>query len=303
MRTTLKVTAIAAAAAFAINSPAMAEVKVYGKAHLSIDSISGVAAPADGLHVSSHASRVGFKADNDFGNGMTGFVTMEYEIDMATTVSANDGIIKNRTNIAGVKGGFGKAYVGTADMPHKKVISKADQFADTYGDFNAIVGPDTRQSDVVYYENKFGDVGVKLAYAPQYDGTANNNLGASVDFKAGPVVIAVAYEKDDSWTDATTGARVTWKAGFGDLHLVYNKDGEAGGNTQYFASGKFKMGNDLALKAQYGKDDDAGTDLMAAGVEKKFAKKSSAYLLYATGDLKGLGTDTSAISLGYIQKF
>lgn len=299
MRKTLKVTAIAAAAAFAINSQAMAEVKVYGKAHLSIDSLSGVAAPADGLHVSSHASRVGFKADNDFGNGMTGFIKMEYEVNMAT----GSGIAKNRTNIAGIKGGFGKVYLGTADMPHKKVISKADQFADTYGDFNAIVGPDTRQNDVVYYENKFGDVGVKLAYAPQYGGGADSNLGASVDFKAGPVVIAVAYEKDDSWTDATTGVRVTWKAGFGDLHLVYNKDGEAGGNTQYFASGKLKMGNDLALKAQYGKDDAAGTDLMAAGVEKKYAKKSSVYLLYATGDLKGLGTDTSAISLGYIQKF
>jgi hypothetical protein len=62
------------------------------------------------------------------------------------------------------------------------------------------------------------------------------------------------------------------------------------------------MGNGLAVKAQYGKDDDASTDFTAAGVSKKFDKKTEVYGLYATGDMKQ-GAGSSAIALGLIQKF
>ncbi len=300
MRKTLKVTAIAAAAAaaFGINSQAMAEVKVYGKAHLSVASVSGVGAADDGLQVASHASRVGFKAKSDLGDGMTGFVKMEYEIDM----NSGAGIAKNRTNIAGLKGGFGTVSLGTADMPHKKAMGKAEMWGDTYGDFNGIIGPDTRQAGAIFYNNKFGDVGIALAYAPNYEATTNSNMGAAVDFKAGPVNVAIAYENDDADANATTGVRVSGSFGGADLHFVYNSEGGATANTQYHLAGKMKMGDGMAFKAQYGKDDTAALDMFAVGLDKKLGKKTSIYGLYASGDLKQ-GNDSSAIALGIVSKF
>jgi predicted porin len=179
------------------------------------------------VQVASHASRVGVKASTDMGNGMAGFVKAEYEVNMANGTGLCK---KNRTNIAGIKGNFGKIYVGTVDMPRKVATGKADMFSDTYGDFNAIIDPDTRQTDGVFYENKFGDVGLAIAYAPNYGATTNAATGASVDFKVGPVTVAIAYENDDADAKATTGARVSYSFGQGDVHFVYNSEGGAASN-------------------------------------------------------------------------
>jgi predicted porin len=179
------------------------------------------------VQVASHASRVGVKASTDMGNGMAGFVKAEYEVNMANGTGLCK---KNRTNIAGIKGNFGKIYVGTVDMPRKVATGKTDMFSDTYGDFNAIIDPDTRQTDGVFYENKFGDVGLAIAYAPNYGATTNAATGASVDFKVGPVTVAIAYENDDADAKATTGARVSYSFGQGDVHFVYNSEGGAASN-------------------------------------------------------------------------
>lgn len=299
MHNKLKLTAIAlaATAAVGVSSQALAEVDIYGKAHVSIGSLSNTTG-TDGVYVASHASRFGVKGSFDLDSGMKAIFQHEIE------VSYYDGIIKTsgaRNTFVGVKGGFGSVKVGNHDMPFKMAISKVDQWGDTYGDYNALVTTDTRQAGVILYQNKFDAVDLALAYAPNNGGTAVT--GASVGFKAGPVKLAVAYE-DKGLAKASTGVLASMGFGSTDVNLAYTQDGGATTATSYVLSAKFKMNDSMALKAQYGKNDDTNKELTAAGLTKKLGDKTEAYLLYANGDLKGsFTTGASAIAVGWVQKF
>ena len=299
MHNKLKLTAIAlaATAAIGVSGQAMA-VDFYGKAHVSVASLSNTTG-TDGMYVASHASRFGMKGSYDLDGGMTGIFQAESQVDYKGT--ATDSYAKLRNTFVGVKGSFGSIKVGYHDMPFKMAISKVDPFSDTYGDYNAVVATDNRQSGVILYQNKFEAVDLALAYAPNDGGTAVT--GASVGFKAGPVKLAVAYE-DTGAANASTGVLAGMDFGNTNVKLAYTQDGGATTATSYVLSGKFKMGGGMAIKAQYGKNDDTNKELTAAGLTKKFGDKTEGYLLYASGDLKGNFTaDASAIALGWVQKF
>lgn len=295
--------AIAAAATAGISSQAMAEVKVYGKAHVSLGSLSNVSgapyANGDGMYLSDHSSRFGVKGSFDIDGGMQAIFQHETTVDYAQDAGS---YADERNTFAGLKGGFGSIKLGNHDMPFKMQAGKTDMWGDTFADQNAVIKSDTRQAGVVLYEGKFGGVGLALAYAPK--GNANANTGASVNFKAGPVDLGIAYEGNSGAANATTGVRAGWDFGAGEVNLLVAQNGGATTSNEYVVSGKFKMGKSMALKAQYGKDEGANDELTAVGISNKFGDKTEGYLLYATGDLKGsFNPKATAVAIGLVQKF
>lgn len=294
MRTMFKMTAIAAAiAAAGVAGTAHAgDISFYGKGHVSLANTTKDAT-SDGMWVRDHSSRFGIKGSVDLGDGMSGIFGHEVTLDFARDGGS---YTDERNTYVGLKGSFGSVKLGNHDMPAKMSLGKADPWGDTYADYNAVIDTDTRQAGVVLYQNRFGDVGVAVGYAPA--GAATANMGASVDFKAGPVDASLAYESNSGGT-ATTGARVGLDFGAGNVQLVYENDTA----TNYFLSGTFKMSDKTKVKASYGKNDGATRDMMAAGVSHKMAKALEVYGLYASGDLKGMAADASAIALGVVYKF
>lgn len=304
MSTTFKTAAIAAtaAAAFGITGPVMADVKVYGMANVSVGSLSntngGIYANGDGVYIGNHSSRFGVKGSFNLENGMKAIFKHETEVDYAQD-SGSYG--NERNTYVGLTGDFGSIKLGNHDMPHKLAMKKAEVWGDGYGDYNAIIGPDTRQPGVVLYENKFGDASIALAYAPS--GSAAN-LGASVTFKAGPVDLGLGYESNSGAANASTGARATMDIGDATVSFVYNLEGGATSATQYHLSGKLNMGNGMVLRAQYGRDEAAGKELTAAGISKKLGESTEVYALHVAGDLKGdFNAGATATSIGLVQKF
>jgi predicted porin len=307
MRKTFKMTAIAAAVAAAgFAGSAQADVTVFGKAHLDLANLTNAtAASGDGLYVASHASRVGVKASEDLGDGLTGIAHLEFEVDMGDGVKAGSSPFGARNNFAGLKGSFGTVLMGIHDMPYKMSISKSDPFGDTYADYNNVIAGDTRQKNVVMYMNKFGDFGVNLAYGPNADAAGNATSGASVDMKFGPVDAGLGYESkaNGASTDSFSAIRVRYNFGAGDVSVVGASEASAS-NT--YASANFKLSDAVKLSLAYGQRDGASDALTAVGISDKLGKKTKVYAYYASGDLVAKAPVTaggSAISFGLVQSF
>ena len=77
---------IALAIAAAISAPAFADnanVTVYGKAFLNVESVSNDKATTaqNATRVQTNASRLGFKGKEDLGDGLTGWYQYEVQLD------------------------------------------------------------------------------------------------------------------------------------------------------------------------------------------------------------------------------
>ncbi|MCW8956221.1 MAG: porin, partial [Gammaproteobacteria bacterium] len=78
---TKKATTVAILAAMAAPGLTMADVTVYGKAHLAINSNSGVDSSED-VTVSSQNSRFGVKGSQELSEGLKAIYKMEWAVDM-----------------------------------------------------------------------------------------------------------------------------------------------------------------------------------------------------------------------------
>ncbi|MEW6647225.1 MAG: porin [Pseudomonadota bacterium] len=301
---TLVATAVAAALGVAGN--AAAETTVYGKIHISAGSISQDVAGVENSSTAttSHASRIGFKADKKLENGMTVVGQVEYEID--TVGDANDNndsnFIKSRNTYAGLKGNFGEVRVGIHDTPHKMSTAKLDPLSDTYADYNNVVLTDTRASNVLAYLNKFGDVTVAVAHAGGDDAVTAENLGsatsAMIAYESGPLFLSAAIENFDDVAagdyESSTKLGVGYTFGDVKLGLVYDNEEIKDGNddTAMYASLQWKVSGEGTVKAAYGEMDiDALNDdptFYAVAYDHKLDKDASVYVLYANGSDGGL---------------
>lgn len=305
-----KLLAIAVGAAMVAGSAAvMADATVYGKIHMSVDSLDNGgsntvatgSADDSGIYVSSNSSRLGVKGDADLDGGLKAI----YKYEMSTDYSS-ESLRGNRNAYLGLKGGFGTVLVGRHDTPFKTIGRKNDLFGDTIADARNLTndgGNDLRVENVIVYKNKFGPVDFALAYVPD-DGTKDAGGNSfSLGYKQGPLKLAIASSTvtDGSFgatSEDATAIRVTgaYKMGNMDFRATYQEDtdakgvadadGEVIGLGASFKSGmnKFKIqytdrSNDVASGAD--KDD---ATMISVGVDHKMGKKTTAYAVYAAVD-------------------
>ena len=120
------VTALAAA----IPAVAMADVSIYGRAHVSVDFLDDGADYSE-TNLSSNASRLGFKGDHEINPNLTAFFQIEQQIDFGTD---NGSSFNTRDTFVGLKGNFGSARMGRFDSPFKAARGPANLFGDQVGD-------------------------------------------------------------------------------------------------------------------------------------------------------------------------
>ncbi len=199
------VTAVAAAACTFSTLAAAAEVtsrsdmQIYGRAHLSVDSLNN-GDDYNEINVSSNSSRLGFKGKTEF-DALTAFFQIEQQIDFDT----NGGEFATRDTFAGVRGDFGMLRVGKFDTPFKAARGPANLFGDQVGDMRNLtrVGNarfDERGENAIHYQSpKFGAMQLNLAYAHhQGDEKASDakdsGISTSLTYQDGPLDLALAYE-------------------------------------------------------------------------------------------------------------
>ncbi len=278
-------------------------LEIYGKAHISIDSVSakevGTGDSISNLSMSSNSSRLGFKGEGALGS-MTGF----YKIEAALTFDNGDGShdFAHRAAYAGLKGSGGSLLVGYRDTPFKDVRGKFDLFGDTVGDARDIVGSvdDTNYTDqrsknaLMYSSPKMSGFQVNAMYSTAWQGDTsaqqgqdnNNNSLSAVNllYSGGGLGIAAGLVQqnyvDTTATNPTfgdkigkiTGTRLVVTYGMGAMRfgLMYDKvkaednTGSSEDRTAYGANFKIKAG-DGDVKLQYVKADDVtGVDASGA---------------------------------------
>src|SRR5699024_4481181 len=114
MKKKLLVLAVGAAMA----APAMAGVSIYGRAHVSADYLDVKNQDVNSLNLSSNASRIGFKAEDTFGD-ITAFMQLEQEYNTLQGNGTTKSDFATRNTFVGVKGDWGMVRAGRFDTPFK----------------------------------------------------------------------------------------------------------------------------------------------------------------------------------------
>jgi len=313
---------IAAAIAAAVSAPAaMADVTVYGKIHMSVDSVDMDNGSFDGQQISSRASRLGFKGSEDLGNGLKAVWKLEYAL---TADEPSNGLGGNaRDHYLGLAGNFGTVLLaGRANSPYKNSTGKMDFFSDELGDYNGTLGfEDQRLSNaIVYISPKFS--GLQFSggvMAGEAAGTADGLADAysmALTYNNAGIMAAIAHENME---DVGGGADKKTRAGLGykmdafKVAGVYETEDNAGADTDRFQiSAAYTMGNNT-VKAMYGQEDvDGGaeSDAWGLGVDHKMSKRTKVYAQYVDSERAlqlGDGNDGTGagdgFSLGMMHSF
>ena len=131
-----------------INSTeAVAKSSIYGRLDIALSSED--TSSGSYTDVKSHASRVGVKGSQTFDNGLSAIYKYEYETDPID----GDPTFKQRNSYVGLKGAFGKVFMGMHDTPTKKAQGKVDLFNDTAGDIKNIIWGENRSKKVIQWSS------------------------------------------------------------------------------------------------------------------------------------------------------
>lgn len=317
-----KLMAIGIAAALAAPFVAQAGVEVYGDARMSVD-LNDNGDNTTGMEkskasVSSNASYLGFRGDEDLGNGLSAMYQFEQGVDFDT--GTWNSVQGTRPSFVGIGGGFGTVMAGRFDTPYMSATDQYDIFADTKADYNAIMGNannylgtaifDSRVSNtLVYATPDMSGFKAALAYVMS-DAIASDNLpisksdakkdAYSVDgtYDNGPLSLAAAWQvisKAGAANDDITGMKVGGSYTIMDattIALVY-ENLDVGGTIKdrnaYYVNVSHKMG-DTTLKAAFAQADKCGGDSSVCdktgasqytvGVTQSLSKNTEVYALY-----------------------
>ncbi|ENW31888.1 MULTISPECIES: porin [Acinetobacter] len=298
MKKTLSALAIGAT----ILTPVMAaaaDVKVYGRAHVSLDYLDD-GQDYNEVGLSSNSSRLGFKAEQKLENGMTVFGQIEQEINFASG-SANDDVeFATRDTFVGLKGDFGQARIGRFDSPFKVARGPVNFFGDMVGDVRNVtrVGNlrfDERNANTIEYKspkfgggfNVLGAMSLHETNSPDAtkDGAKDKDKAydLALTYKEGKVDFAAAYEHYEE--EAARGERdgfriagaykITPEFNLGGLYQFLQHDNsEANPDAQVFGvAGEYKFAPKTSFRGEvFHRDvdaDDANATLLAIGLEHR----------------------------------
>jgi predicted porin len=217
-----KLLALAIGAAFALPMAAQAAPTVYGLLNLSVDMVNiessddpttpAVNEGVDNIQVTSNASRIGVRGDENLGSGLAAVYQVEWLVNGDGT---SVGELSTRNRFLGLKSSFGTFKLGSYDSPLREAQGALDQFDDMfYGDMGNYLDGEIRLANVIGYESpKFADaITIKLALQP---GESNANDGiaeamsAAVAYEANGLYVAAAVDKDVNNTGVPfTGANM-----------------------------------------------------------------------------------------------
>jgi predicted porin len=334
---------IAVGTALALAAPLVVQagVEVYGDARVSVDFATNndngtgtgscnydsgtntndptVSCQKSKMSVSSNASFIGFKGDEDLGDGMSALWQFEQGVDFDSGNWSGD----KRPTFVGIGGGFGNVMAGRFDTPYMSATDKYDIFIDTKADYNAIMGAtitslgnaalfDQRVSNtLVYATPDLGGLKAQLAWVMADAISGSDTLpitksaekkGAfsfSANYDNGPASLAAAYQLDQkvglggvAGTDA-----IAWKVGGSytirdvtTLAVIY-ENVDLGGNAKdrnaFYVGASHKLGNTTLKLAYANADKCAGTGCdktgatqISAGITQSMTRNTELYALY-----------------------
>ena len=289
---------------------AQADVKLYGKVHVSVDYLDAKDAGSvtndlsrKSTTVSSNASRWGLDISEKLGGGLTAIAKLEQQINADGESASQDA----RNRYVGLKGKFGQIIAGNHDTPFKDAGRAVDLFPEYVGDnrnlmstggsgANASRGWDLRPPNSVRYDSPAMN-GFVLTYHYSADAVANtakednsNRLwSVGAKYSKGPLYVAYARESHafnanvtSGGKTAETGDRLSASYNFGAFKVValYQSLSDLGGTDSgdtsvkrksWALGGAYTAGNNV-FKLQYVTADGTSNNSVGASTPDTGAK-------------------------------
>jgi predicted porin len=283
-----KLLAVAIGAALA-SAPmfANAALTAYGKLNVGIAMIdNGNNTPAtegNEILVTDDASRLGFKGEEDLGNGLKGLYMWETTIDVD-----NGGVGGARDTFVGLGGGFGTVRIGYYNTAYKNVSIPTEFFGDTIADFtaNGFSGETRQQNNIGYTSPTFGGFKLGLEYSTGTEtgltATQTNPMNASVTWSNNAFYVAAGYYDYDllAANGLSSAMKASAMATLGGFKIAATYEDQSGdGNIVVVdtanLAGMFTMGN------------------------HQFALTYSMYMADANGTSTAVNADCSMYGAGY----
>ncbi|EIK45231.1 porin signal peptide protein [Cellvibrio sp. BR] len=305
--------------AFAVASlfpmAAVADVIVYGKANVSLQSVDEAEYStangnnADGTRVElvSNASRIGVKGGEAVNSSLKVIYQFEYQTEVDDG-SGSGGTFSQRNIYLGLQGTAGTIMGGHFDTPTKVAQEKIDLFNDLEGDITNIFKGEIRASNIVQYTTPTfgGGFAGSVAYVTEEnDGTTKKDgeetAGASASFGYTSPVFYVGVAMDqDVEAKGVDLIRLVGRLNLGAFQFGVLVEDYAdkrqvtcvGGATApcyrdldedgALVSALWNINDKWALKTQYGDSDVRWIDGEAAsiGVDYKMTKSATLYGYY-----------------------
>jgi predicted porin len=277
----------------ALSFNAQADVKVYGKANVSVQSTDEGEGSA--TEIKSNASRFGFKGSEKLDDGLEVIYKLEFQVDVADADSKGDkDNITARNQYVGLKGSFGEVVIGRNDTAYKQSQGKLDLFNDLEGDIkNLFKGENRLGNSVSYKSNSFNGFKLLGTFIAEDDRDGKNGYSTALTYgdsklKKSSVYAAIAVDSEVKGYDAV---RFAIHSKFSDIKLgaIYQMQERSDGTNEadgYMLNAAYSMGANI-LKAQYQVIDfDQGDkiDGISVGIDHKLNKVTKLYGFYSTFD-------------------
>ena len=288
-----------------------ADVKIYGRAHVSLDYLD------DGknyneIALSSNASRLGFKVEHQVNADLTAFAQIEQQINFTSGAEdSKDSVdFATRDTYVGLKGDFGQVKVGRFDSPFKSARASINHFGDQLGDLRTITRAydhrfDERNPNTIEYQSpQFAGNFTAKAALSLHDGTmiadestADSNeksraYDLGLNYQTERVSLAAAYEHYEE--DVSRGERdgIRLVANYimspalqlGGLYQFTTLDQDIGVNADAHVLGvvaDYKFADKTSIRGQVFHrevdSDDANSTLFTLGLEQRFDRQLRMY--------------------------
>lgn len=329
-----KILVIAVLAALVPLSAVAADFTVYGRAHLSFDSVdTGDDVNDGGMHVASNSSRLGFRAGTDVGT-LKASVQVETGVSWGTDSAASWGA--SRDSFIGLAGGFGSVKIGRLGWANQYVYD-VNYFGDQVGDAGIFLENGTpggrRDQQIQYSTPSMGGFTGTLSFVPENSNAdlAESDVGIRLAYAGGPFAVAATRLEtgSDSAADEniTNALGATYSFALGQVGLAMVTGKNAGvDKPDVMTVGVSINAGPGAVKVQYTKADsdvaNSSADMFAVGYDYPLSKEVTVYAAYAkvsndlnaafsvTGYGKGdtvgavtAGRNPAAFSLGLVASF
>lgn len=304
-------TALALSLLSAFTFQANAEVDVYGKANVSVQSSDDGAGSV--TEIKSNASRFGFKGSEKLDSGLEVIYKLEFQVDVSDADSKGDkDNITARNQYVGLKGNFGEVVIGRNDTALKQSQGKLDQFNDLEGDIKVLFKGENRLGDSISYKSpSFNGFRVLGSFIAEDSEEGENGFSTALTYgdaglKESTIYAAIAADSEVNGYD-TVRFTVQGKVADFKLGAMYQTQEKVDGSAEadgYLLNAAYKLGN-ATLKAQYQVIDfDAGdkVDGVSVGVDYKLAKNAKVYGFYSTFDADNQ-VEKDYLGLGIEYKF
>lgn len=316
-----KLLALAVGSALAMPMAAQAKVVVYGHAQVEIGNID-TGATDNNFSRDQARGRIGVKASEKLGNGMTAFAKFEFRAnttDGTTTSKAANAALTAREHAVGLKGSFGTVELGRLKTPYKYMggvtydpfvttnLEARGNGSQTGGAFghNAFLS-----NSIAWKSNNFN--GISIWALVSIDEEASTNAAGSlseasdgdysvgIKYKNGPLEVGVVLVNDDSADLDRTKFFGQYKWGNHKFSLSYEATEVGAADTDtYFLGYQLRSGNNTFV-AQFGNTDpDVGaeTDYYAIGMIHHLSKKTRLFGGFRSTETGAAETDVWSIGL------